>query len=850
MADFVAVIRRAVDGLANNTPEMRIRVYEKARGAVQRQLESMKPQPSEDMLRRQMEKLEAAIRDVEAEHREATPPDDAAALAAATQLDVDDATSAAEVANEAVSDRYEGEPTDADAFGPAQDTDYQQTDAPSEPQADTPAELQADYADYQEPVTAEAQPQPVQPYDVAAGHYHQPAEPEWVSEPQAPLSYPADSAEDQYAPDDVQHDAPLSSHAGDPFENDDDARYDEPAVAPVHHSHLEHASITTDEAVSDSQGFFHDAPEPEAEPVDATEREDAPLEAYDAPVSPRPAPAWPDAPSTAPVVTSYSQPEPTVDWHPEEVPPPPAPQAIEEHAWADEADYQDVEPNRQPAKTFDESAAGELFSAHFDEQTHVAAEARMPPVSDFPDLDPAPAPARSPELEPHDPFADFISAKADSVPEKAAPEPDPWNDLEELIGYDKTKAADAASGAVIGAAAGVAAAKAAGSPLDANPRDPKADNQELEELMAQPVARPYRVAPKPKRNYVGMLLGVVGLAILAGGGYALWLNRDALSGLISGTEGAAPAVQQASQPAAQPAAGTPAPAAQQPEKQTAAATPATPTGAAATPGEPQKFTQRLLADGTETDTGTGGPSAGAANQSVAQLNAPGAAPQAPAATAPPASSGTPATGTPGAAAPGVPPASQPANTVAVAGNKIFLYEERVGQSSPTAVEGSVSWSLQNEAVENGKTEPAVQGRISIPGRGLTALVTFKRNTDPSLPASHLVEFVFSLPPNFEGGTIDSVQRISMKQTEQDRGDPLVAVPAKITPDFHMIALNDFPDARARNLDLIRSRDWIDVPLVYSTGRRALLTMQKGDDGRKAFDEAVRVWQAAAPQQGQ
>ncbi len=66
----------------------------------------------------------------------------------------------------------------------------------------------------------------------------------------------------------------------------------------------------------------------------------------------------------------------------------------------------------------------------------------------------------------------------------------------------------------------------------------------------------------------------------------------------------------------------------------------------------------------------------------------------------------------------------------------------------------------------------------------------------------------------------------------------------------MIALNDFPDARARNLDLIKSRDWIDVPLIYSNGRRALLTMQKGDDGRKAFEEAVRVWQAAAPQQGQ
>lgn len=71
MADFVAVIRRAVDGLSDNTPEMRVKVYERARSAVQRQLENMKPRPPEAMLARQLEKLDAAIREVEAEHSEA-----------------------------------------------------------------------------------------------------------------------------------------------------------------------------------------------------------------------------------------------------------------------------------------------------------------------------------------------------------------------------------------------------------------------------------------------------------------------------------------------------------------------------------------------------------------------------------------------------------------------------------------------------------------------------------------------------------------------------------------------------------------------------------------------------------
>ncbi len=177
---------------------------------------------------------------------------------------------------------------------------------------------------------------------------------------------------------------------------------------------------------------------------------------------------------------------------------------------------------------------------------------------------------------------------------------------------------------------------------------------------------------------------------------------------------------------------------------------------------------------------------------------------------------------------------------------MFLYEECLGQSVPTAISGSVTWSLQEEAGENGKPEPTVQAQINVPERGLSALMTFKRNADPSLPASHLVEIVFSLPPNFEGGAIDSVQRIAMKTTEQDRGNPLIAVPAKITDDFHMIALNDFPEARATNLELLRTRNWIDMPVTYRNGRRALLTLEKGQAGTDAFNKAIQAWNALGP----
>ena len=61
MADFVAVIRKAVDSLPNNTPENRAKVYDKARAAIRRQLEAINPPPSDEVIARQLDKLGAAI---------------------------------------------------------------------------------------------------------------------------------------------------------------------------------------------------------------------------------------------------------------------------------------------------------------------------------------------------------------------------------------------------------------------------------------------------------------------------------------------------------------------------------------------------------------------------------------------------------------------------------------------------------------------------------------------------------------------------------------------------------------------------------------------------------------------
>jgi hypothetical protein len=53
-------------------------------------------------------------------------------------------------------------------------------------------------------------------------------------------------------------------------------------------------------------------------------------------------------------------------------------------------------------------------------------------------------------------------------------------------------------------------------------------------------------------------------------------------------------------------------------------------------------------------------------------------------------------------------------------------------------------------------------------------------------------------------------------------------------------------ARARNVKLLKERSWIDIPIVYGDGKRALIAIEKGAPGARAFAEAFAAWEGKAP----
>ncbi len=884
MADFVAVIRRAVDGLSDNTPEMRVKVYEKARGAVLRQLESMKPRPPEEMLRRQLDKLEAAILEVEAEHAEAQP-----ALDEPENLEP-------EILPAPVAD----EPAPPEEQGTYDAPAEEAAETWSEPQAAAPVEEAYSHQEQAEPAPAAEdawqQPEPVAGPEAYAAP--QPAvEPAAEIRPVVQSTPPGRTApmlwEDEVWADEEQP-APPQQVEPEPLVQAETVAYHEPERAPEPDYHpeptpdvIELPGPVSDHGAETSPPLGHaeEEPAPAAtvaeEPVqdpywqEAAEQDvpaDFPVEepvshygraAAEEPVAPEVEPTqggldgnWPEDGLSAPVTARVARER----WSGTAVYQPAAEEAIAETApelvaayeetqhadaassadplgWQQQTDAVPVDVEAEPAEFVEVGTVqGELAAAAQDtfdqpvlhgQTVYEPVEERAEPVlaevaapvvpvqAEPPAPDPVvfdePAPREVRRSEPQadaawddSPFSDVPLPASSDARRTEGKDADPqWDEFQDFEGFEK--------------------------------REPKEEDLADTDLLTAPPEKParsYRIQERRRIDFTSLGLGLLGLALVAGSGYGAWTFRDTLSGLVTGLVSTPPTETQKSATEQTPAKPATTGTAATTGAGTGATAPApmTPTDTASAEPDIQKFTQRLQPDGTEVDEGTGtGSSSSGEGRSLA--------PQTVASSEPAGS--TPPTG----------PNTVVANTPAIptgVSQKMYLYEERVGQTSPVAVEGAVVWSLKHEKTDDGKEEAIVQAQVSAPERGLSALISFKRNLDPSLPASHLVELVFSLPKEFEGGAIESVQRVALKQTEQDRGDPLIAVPAKITDDFHMIALNDYADARDFNLKLLQTRDWIDIPVTYRNGRRALITMEKGSTGAAAFNQAIGEWRALDP----
>ena len=180
--------------------------------------------------------------------------------------------------------------------------------------------------------------------------------------------------------------------------------------------------------------------------------------------------------------------------------------------------------------------------------------------------------------------------------------------------------------------------------------------------------------------------------------------------------------------------------------------------------------------------------------------------------------------------------------VAPVAQRVVLYDEDPSDPKGKQYVGSVIWRTEQIKASAGqKADIAVRADVDIPDRKFKMTMSFRRNTDTSLPASHTAELTFILPPDFNGGGVGNVPGILMKSNEQARGTPLAGLAVKVTDGFFLVGLSNVDADRQRNLQLLKERSWFDVPLVYVNQRRAIIAIEKGAPGERAFNDAFAAW---------
>jgi hypothetical protein len=181
-------------------------------------------------------------------------------------------------------------------------------------------------------------------------------------------------------------------------------------------------------------------------------------------------------------------------------------------------------------------------------------------------------------------------------------------------------------------------------------------------------------------------------------------------------------------------------------------------------------------------------------------------------------------------------------TVAPVAQRVVLYDEDPSDPKGKQYVGTVVWRTEQiKGSGNAPGDLAVRADVDIPERKFKMTMSFRRNTDSSLPASHTAELTFILPQNFDGGGVSNVPGMLMKLNEQARGTPLAGQAVKVTDGFFLLGLSNVDSDRARNLQLLKERSWFDIPLVYANQRRAIIAIEKGAPGERAFSDAFAAW---------
>jgi hypothetical protein len=188
------------------------------------------------------------------------------------------------------------------------------------------------------------------------------------------------------------------------------------------------------------------------------------------------------------------------------------------------------------------------------------------------------------------------------------------------------------------------------------------------------------------------------------------------------------------------------------------------------------------------------------------------------------------------------PTQTQSGEVAVAQRAILYTEDPANPQQPRAIQGRVFWRLDSESAGQGRpVETIVRATIEVAEAGLALDFTIRRNTDSAFPASHIIGLRFTPAGDPAQNAVREVGVPQFKIEEGERGAPLSAINSALGDNLFVAAMSNVPVEVERNLELILNRLWIDVPVRFASGRRGIITFEKGVSGSQTLADAFGRW---------
>ena len=175
---------------------------------------------------------------------------------------------------------------------------------------------------------------------------------------------------------------------------------------------------------------------------------------------------------------------------------------------------------------------------------------------------------------------------------------------------------------------------------------------------------------------------------------------------------------------------------------------------------------------------------------------------------------------------------------------ISLFEQDTATGNVLPYIGTAKWKLDVSAPQGASLEKTTTIRAELnllEKRDMLVLIKIDKNLDPDLPASHTIEVVFDVPPDFEGGQIAKMGQITARSDQNRPPTPIQSLVQSVTDGYFLLALPNTPLEKQTNLKLLRDAPLLEIRIEYKTGQPGVLRIEKNEEVKKLFDVAFANW---------